>query len=122
MKYLFFGLALLLALGVFCYASGEALSGRFANVIAPLERSVDAAVQGQNAQAKSLADAAFSAWEGNYRLLAAFLDHNDIDDVTLAFASLRDAPEEDFLSSCRALLAMLNNLEEADLLLAHNLL
>ena len=122
MKYLIFGLALLLTLGVFCCGSGKVLSRHFSEVIAPLEQSVSAAEQGQTAQARALADRAFSAWEQDYRLLAAFLDHNDIDDVTLAFASLRDAPEEDFLSSCRALLAMLTNLEEADLLLPHNLL
>lgn len=120
MKYLLFGLGLLGLLLGFSLWSGGLTGQRFANVIAPLEQACSVAEEAP-VQARQLANKASDSWEQSYRCLAAFLDHNDIDDISLAFASLADAQDGDFLPACKSLLSMLRNLAAADLLTAHNL-
>lgn len=122
MKYLVLGLMFLVLLWGFCLWSGSEVTRRFDGVIAPIEQACSLAENGDTDRARSLTDLAFSSWETDYPQLAAFLDHNDLDDISLAFASLADAQEADYLPACRSLLSMLKNLAEADLLLPHNLL
>lgn len=122
MKVLVLGLVLFALICGFCLWSGTDLSRRFERVIAPIEQASAALEQGRTEQARRLGAEAFRLWEKNYPHLAVFLDHNDIDDVTLAFASLEGAQDEDLPSSYQALLTMLKNLAEADLILPHNLL
>ncbi len=122
MKYLILGLSLLSLLLAFCFWSGSSLSTRFCTVIEPLKQAQRAARNGDFKAARQLSETAFTSWKQNYRSLAACLDHSDIDDVSYAFAGLLDAPEQDYLPSCSALLALLTDLMEADALTLHNLL
>ena len=119
MKYLFLGLLLLALLPAFCLWSDRALTGKLKTVSAPLEQAVLAVENSSPALAKRCCAEASAAWNACYPGLAAFYDHKSIDDLTQAFAGLADRPE---LPQLKTLLAMLQELTEADRLTLQNLL
>ena len=122
MKYLFVGLLLLALLLAFCLWSGSALARKLNLVIGPMQQAVSKAEQGQTAAARERVVAARRIWQQHSKTLAASLDHSALDAITLAFAALQDAPNQDLLPQCRTLLLLLQNLKESDSLTIQNLL
>lgn len=122
MKYLLTGLALLaLILGI-CLWTGNLLGRDFSAVETPLGQACEACARGETQRARALASQAASAWESRQQRFAAFLDHSDIDEISLGFVALADTPDPDWTPACKSLLSMLRNLKQADLPFWYNLL
>ena len=122
MKYLFLGLLLLAVLLAFCLWLGTDVSRRLGAVIAPVEQAVRKAETGNLSAARERVAAAGRIWSKHREALAASMDHNAVDAVSLSFAALSEAADEDVLPQCRTLLLVLQNLRQSDHLTVENLL
>ena len=88
-----------------------------------LERAMQ---EPDRAQAVALATQAKNNWENRYGLIATFIDHNELDEISTGFAEMdswaRLDDEDEFYCVCNRLADLIRHIYQAELPAYYNIL
>lgn len=126
MKRLWLGigiLAVILALSLMAMGCLGRMTDQTASL---LEEAWQLSETGNQAQALALANQARARWTARYGLAASFMDHEELEEVTVSFAELQAwgalEKREEFAVRCRSLACLLRELGRGERLLYYTFL
>ncbi len=122
MKYLYWGVAILALTLAVCVLSGLALNRRTDEVISPLTQAIEATEAGRATAAQGFAQQAHAQWQRHLNFFTSYLCHDETDEITIGFARLEQASEDEFAPTCNELLVRLQHISQMDLPLWANIL
>jgi len=126
MKYLYFGIGLLIFCLVICTTSVLALKTRTDHTISILEQASDAASDKDYDDANDFVLEASEYWQSHRSFFGMILSNHEADEVSTDFQSLAeytsDSTEEEFFSNCAKLITRIDNISEKEMPYLYNII
>ena len=126
MKHICVSLGIFLLILAFCLFSANFTSDRVQETSAMLKAALDARRAGDELSSLRLVRTASAHWKKHEAYFGTVLRHAEIDDILGKFARLeafaRGEDQDEFYSTCAALLTQLEHIEQMEWPFAHNIL